>query len=90
VHKRDGAAGLRWRIVASTARRKIASQPGDHRKTCRLGAVHLAQQFRRGHLTAVSMPDVDQEAACHVATAHSVHSPDVQSGDTSPLIVGSP
>ena len=47
----------------------IPSLPGDHRKTDRLDAVHLARMYRSGHLTPVAVPDVDQEAVRHLVRA---------------------
>ncbi|MBM4130731.1 IS110 family transposase [bacterium] len=58
--------GFHCEVIAPSL---IPSRPGDHRKTDRLDAVHLAQQFRSGHLTAVSVPDVDQEAVRHLVRA---------------------
>jgi transposase len=59
--------GFHCEVIAPSL---IPTRPGDHRKTDRLDAVHLVQQFRSGHLTAVSVPDVDQEAVRHLVRAH--------------------
>jgi transposase len=59
--------GFHCEVIAPSL---IPSKPGDHRKTDRLDAIHLAQQLRSGHLTAVSVPDVDQEAVRHLVRAH--------------------
>jgi transposase len=59
--------GFHCEVIAPSL---IPSRPGDHRKTDRLDAVHLARQFRSGHLTAVAVPDVDQEAVRHLVRAH--------------------
>jgi len=59
--------GFHCEVIAPSL---IPSRPGDHRKTDRLDAVHLAQQYRSGHLTAVTVPDVDQEAVRHLVRAH--------------------
>jgi transposase len=40
----------------------IPRKPGDRRKTDRIDAVMLARLYRSGHLTAVHIPTVDQEA----------------------------
>ena len=47
----------------------VPSLPGDHRKTDRLDAVHLARMYRSGHLTSVTVPDTDQEAVRHLVRA---------------------
>lgn len=59
--------GFHCEVIAPSL---IPSRPGDHRKTDRLDAVHLARQFRSGHLTAVAVPDVNQEAVRHLVRAH--------------------
>lgn len=58
--------GFHCEVIAPSL---IPSLPGDHRKTDRLDAVHLARMFRSGHLTAVTVPDVDQEAVRHLVRA---------------------
>ncbi len=40
----------------------IPRKPGERRKTDRLDAIMLARLYRSGHLTAVHVPDQDQEA----------------------------
>ena len=47
----------------------IPSRPGDHRKTDRLDAIHLARMYRSGNLTAIDVPGVDQEAVRHLVRA---------------------
>lgn len=61
------ADGFHCEVIAPSL---IPSRPGDHRKTDRLDAVHLVRQFRSGHLTAVSVPSIDQEAVRHLVRAH--------------------
>jgi len=58
--------GFHCEVIAPSL---IPSLPGDHRKTDRLDAVHLARMFRSGHLTAVTVPGVDQEAVRHLVRA---------------------
>jgi transposase len=59
--------GFHCEVIAPSL---IPSRPGDHRKTDRLDAVHLVRQYRSGHLTAVTVPDIDQEAVRHLVRAH--------------------
>jgi transposase len=60
-------AGFNCEVIALSL---IPTRPGDHCKTDRLNAIHLVQQFRSGHLTAVNVPDIDQEAVQHLVRAH--------------------
>jgi hypothetical protein len=56
-------------LFGDTPEPEVVRLPGDHRKTDRLDAVHLAQQYRSDHLTAVTVPNVDQEAVRHLVRA---------------------
>jgi transposase len=58
--------GFHCEVIAPSL---IPALPGDHRKTDRLDAVHLARMLRSGHLTSVTVPDVDQEAVRHLVRA---------------------
>ncbi len=58
--------GFHCEVIAPSL---IPSLPGDHRKTDRLDAVHLARMFRSGHLTQVTVPGMDQEAVRHLVRA---------------------
>ena len=58
--------GFHCEVIAPSL---IPSLPGDHRKTDRLDAEHLARMYRSGHLTAVTVPDVEQEAVRHLVRA---------------------
>ncbi len=40
----------------------VPRKPGDHRKTDRVDAITPARLYRSGHLTALHVPDEDQEA----------------------------
>ena len=55
--------GFHCEVIAPSL---VPSLPGDHRKTDRLDAVHLARMYRSGHLTAVTVPDTEQEAVRHL------------------------
>lgn len=39
----------------------VPKKPGDRRKTDRLDAIHLAEQYRSGNLTPVTVPSQEQE-----------------------------
>ena len=56
VLERDG---FRCDVVAPSL---IPRKPGDRRKTDRLDAIQLVKLYRSGHLTAVRVPDEEQEA----------------------------
>ena len=58
--------GFHCEVIAPSL---IPALPGDHRKTDRLDAIHLARMYRSGHLTSVTVPDVDQEAVRHLVRA---------------------
>jgi len=58
--------GFRCEVIAPSL---IPILPGDHRKTDRLDAAHLARMYRSGHLTSVTVPDIDQEAVRHMVRA---------------------
>ena len=58
--------GFHCEVIAPSL---IPSRPGDHRKTDRLDAVHLARMYRSGHLTVVSVPAENQEAIRHLVRA---------------------
>jgi len=58
--------GFHCEVIAPSL---IPSRPGDRRKTDRLDAVHLVRMYRSGHLTAVSVPDEQQEAVRQLVRA---------------------
>ncbi len=58
--------GFHCEVIAPSL---IPSLPGDRRKTDRLDAVHLVRMYRSGHLTAISVPDEQQEAVRQLVRA---------------------
>lgn len=52
--------GYRCEVIAPSL---IPTRPGDRRKTDRIDALRLARHYRAGLLTAVAVPDAEQEAA---------------------------
>ena len=58
--------GFHCEVIAPSL---VPALPGDHRKTDRLDAVHLARMYRSGHLTSVTVPDTEQEAVRHLVRA---------------------
>lgn len=50
--------GFHCEVIAPSL---VPKKPGDRRKTDRLDAIHLAEQYRSGNLVAVAVPTRDQE-----------------------------
>lgn len=76
LHRVLSRDGFHCDVVAPSL---IPRKPGDRRKTDRLDAVQLVRLHRSGHLTAVRVPDEEQEAVRRLVRLRTAYMQQVKS-----------